>query len=373
MKLASLKPDTRNANKGTARGRELVRESLKRYGAGRSILIDKSGNVIAGNKTLEGAKAVGLENVQIVKSDGTRLVAVQRTDLDINDKAARELAIADNRASELGLEWDTDVLKALEEEVEIDLAPFWDERELVQFWADRNGEAPEPKLDQAAELQQKWKTELGQLWLIGRHRLLCGDAADFKTFNAEISACITDPPYGIAHNLDYTRFTGGVADTRNRTKGVLQGDNKPFDPKPFLDFESVVLWGANCFSDRLPLGTWLVWDKRFGNGTAFLSDAEVAWMKGGHGVYLQSVTSQGFVRPEPVAHPTQKPVSVICWCMEKSKAGEIVLDPFCGSGTTIIACEQTKRICYALEIEPKYVAVALQRMVDMGLKPELAS
>ena len=112
MKLSALTPDTRNANRGTDRGRKLVRESLKRYGAGRSILIDKSGNVIAGNKTLEGAKAVGLEDVQIVKSDGTRLVAVQRTDLDINDKAARELAIADNRASELGLEWDPDILKS---------------------------------------------------------------------------------------------------------------------------------------------------------------------------------------------------------------------------------------------------------------------
>ena len=149
----------------------MVRESLKRYGAGRSILIDKWGNVIAGNKTLEGAKAVGLEDCQVVKSDGTKLIAVQRTDLDINDKAARELAIADNRASELGLEWDADVLKALETEVDVDLSPFWDERELVQFWAKTDGEAPEPKMDQAAELQREWKTERGQVWQIGRHRL----------------------------------------------------------------------------------------------------------------------------------------------------------------------------------------------------------
>src|SRR5258708_2905904 len=108
MKLSALTPDTRNANKGTDRGRKVVRESLRKYGAGRSILLDKSGNIIAGNKTVEGAQAIGLEDVQIVKSDGTRLIAVQRTDLDINDRKARELAIADNRASELGLEWDVD-------------------------------------------------------------------------------------------------------------------------------------------------------------------------------------------------------------------------------------------------------------------------
>jgi hypothetical protein len=105
LKLSQLTPDAKNANKGTARGRKLVRESLKRYGAGRSILIDKNGAIIAGNKTAEGAQAMGMEDVQIVKSDGSKLVAVQRTDLDINDKAARELAIADNRASELGLDW----------------------------------------------------------------------------------------------------------------------------------------------------------------------------------------------------------------------------------------------------------------------------
>lgn len=132
MKLSALTPDARNANKGTDRGRKLVKESLRRYGAGRSILIDKSGNIIAGNKTAEAAGAVGMENVQIVKSDGTKLVAVQRTDLDINDKAARELAIADNRASEVGLEWDLEVLKEFEAE-DVDLSPFFDEKELVSF------------------------------------------------------------------------------------------------------------------------------------------------------------------------------------------------------------------------------------------------
>jgi len=110
-----LKFDDKNANRGTERGRELVRKSLQKYGAGRSILVDKNGKVIAGNKTLEQAIAEGIE-IEMVKSDGKRLIVHQRTDLDLDkDPAARELAIADNRTSELGLDWDFDEIQAMSE------------------------------------------------------------------------------------------------------------------------------------------------------------------------------------------------------------------------------------------------------------------
>src|ERR1041384_588040 len=95
--LSSLTPDTHNANQGTQRGRGLLEKSLRQYGAGRSILADKNGVIIAGNKTLETAADLGLP-VKVVETDGTELVVVQRTDLDLTrDKAARELAYADNR------------------------------------------------------------------------------------------------------------------------------------------------------------------------------------------------------------------------------------------------------------------------------------
>lgn len=112
-KLSDLTPDPRNANKGTERGTGMLEKSLRKYGAGRSILIDKAGKVIAGNKTLQGAADIGLDDVLIVQTDGTQLVAVQRTDLDLDSKEARELAIADNRTSEVGLDWDTAELEAL--------------------------------------------------------------------------------------------------------------------------------------------------------------------------------------------------------------------------------------------------------------------
>lgn len=114
--LADLVPDPANANKGTERGAGMIEHSLQRYGAGRSVLVDKHGVVIAGNKTVEGAAAVGLSDVVVVKTDGRQLVVVQRMDLDMADEhdgRARLLAIADNRVAEVGLAWDRTVLGAL--------------------------------------------------------------------------------------------------------------------------------------------------------------------------------------------------------------------------------------------------------------------
>lgn len=220
------------------------------------------------------------------------------------------------------------------------------------------------------------KTKLGDLYQLGRHRLLCGDSAattdlDRLLSGEPVDAVISDPPYGINWDTDYTRFTGGVADTR-KNSGRIANDSEEFDPLPWLIYDSVVLFGANYFAKNLPVGTWLIWDKRFKNGEAFLSDAEMAWMKGGTGVYIQSITSQGFVRPEKINHPTQKPVDLMVWCMEKAKAGNVVLEPYAGSGTTLLACEKTNRKCFAVEIEPKYCDVIVARFERYsGQKAEL--
>ena len=111
-RVADLVPDGRNANRGTPRGRAVLDKSLQELGAGRSILVDRNGRIIAGNKTHEAAAGAGLEDVIIVETDGTQLVAVKRVDLDLDDEAARRLAYADNRAAQLGLEWDVEQLAA---------------------------------------------------------------------------------------------------------------------------------------------------------------------------------------------------------------------------------------------------------------------
>lgn len=123
--IKDLKLDTKNANKGTERGRKLIAESLAKYGAGRSILVDRRGRVIAGNKTLEALRKNG-QRIRVVETDGKELVVVQRTDLDLDSRKARELAIADNRTGELDLEWDPAVLQKLD----VDLSQFWNDAEL---------------------------------------------------------------------------------------------------------------------------------------------------------------------------------------------------------------------------------------------------
>jgi hypothetical protein len=113
--LSDLQPDPRNANKGTERGRALLEQSLRSYGAGRSITVDRDGVVIAGSKTLDVAVELGL-GMRVVDTDGKDLVVVRRTDLSMEDREARELAIADNRVAEVDLSWDVEVLRELADE-----------------------------------------------------------------------------------------------------------------------------------------------------------------------------------------------------------------------------------------------------------------
>ena len=127
--IDTLRQDPNNANKGTKRGRALLEESLRQHGAGRSILADKHGVIIAGNKTLETATELGLP-VRIVESDGTELVVVKRTDLDLeHDPAARALAYADNRVGQVDLQWDAEQMRK-DLAAGIDLQAFWQTSEL---------------------------------------------------------------------------------------------------------------------------------------------------------------------------------------------------------------------------------------------------
>jgi DNA modification methylase len=195
----------------------------------------------------------------------------------------------------------------------------------------------------------------------GPVQIFHGDCLELLPHLPRVDAVVTDPPYGVDFDTDYTRFSGGLS-TERRTHNRIANDSREFDPSPFLSFRRVVLFGANCFSDKLPCGTWLIWDKRFKNGAAMLADAEAAWMNSGHGIYIKAVTSQGFVRPEPIEHPTQKPVSVIEWCLDKaSNEGDTILDPFLGSGTTAVACIRTGRQCVGIELEEKYCEIAAKR------------
>lgn len=112
-KLEDLIPDDLNANKGTQYGTHLIEKSFSEFGAGRSILLDKNNRIISGNKSTEGASSVGIEDVIIVETDGTKLVAVKRTDIDLDSESGRKLALADNATSKANLDWDAEAIQAI--------------------------------------------------------------------------------------------------------------------------------------------------------------------------------------------------------------------------------------------------------------------
>ncbi|UAY56254.1 ParB N-terminal domain-containing protein [Arachidicoccus terrestris] len=162
-KLCDLVLDNRNANKGTDLGGELLETSLNKYGVGRGILVDRNNRIIAGNQTVKKMKALGIENVVIVPTDGKTLVVSQRTDVDIDSKIGRELAIADNRVSQANLNFDVELLKDLEFDFDLELTdlaidlgsedPF-----LLETKSDYDEESDEPednsKNSEAAEIDE---------------------------------------------------------------------------------------------------------------------------------------------------------------------------------------------------------------------------
>lgn len=188
-----------------------------------------------------------------------------------------------------------------------------------------------------------------------------------------VDAVITDPPYGMNWNTDSTRFGGGKKKNSHRRGdgrldwGKIAEDDVPFDPSPWLGFPKVVMFGANHFAKHLPTGTTLIWIKKYDDqfGT-FLSDAEIAWMKGNHGIYCHRHFWSGFRASEikEYYHPTQKPVEVMKWVMNIAKIpkGAIVLDPYMGSGSTGVACIHTGRRFIGIEKEAKYIDIARQRI-----------
>lgn len=177
-------------------------------------------------------------------------------------------------------------------------------------------------------------------------------------------AIVSDPPYGMDNNCDYTRFTmgpNGHGGSSSRKYKPVHGDDKDFDPSPWLRYGEVILFGFNHFVSRLPVGTTLVWLKRFDGGFgSFLSDAEIAWMKGGHGVYCFRDTSL-LAETNIRCHPTQKPVPLMSWCIQKVTS-QTILDPYMGSGTTLVAAKNLGRRAIGIEIEEKYCEIAAKRL-----------
>jgi DNA modification methylase len=385
--IERLTPDRRNANRGTLRGRALLEDSLRRYGAGRSILADKHGNVIAGNKTLEASADIGLP-VRFVQTDGTELVVVQRTDLDLDaDPTARQLAYADNRIAQLDLDWDAEALLA-DQAAGIDLAAVgFDPAELAALLAPLDGTTGLTDPDAVPPVPSDPITRPGDLWMLGRHRLLCGDstvATDVERLlgGATPELLVTDPPYGVEYDAAWRSDLAeqGLLAYAARRVGAVPNDNRADWQEAWALSPSTVVY---CWHDALRGGevqacleavgyetrNQIVWSK----SNFPISRGHYHWRHeacwylvrkgaGANWIGDRKQTTVWDVNLDPnVAggHSTQKPVE----CMARplrNHAGD-VYDPFLGSGTTLIAAEMHGRTCYGMEISPAYCDVIVKR------------
>ena len=386
----ALQLDPANANRGTARGCRAVERSLAAYGPGRSILTDQHGTIIAGNKTFEQARALGIP-IQVVRTRGEQLVVVQRDDLDLaTDARAKALAVADNRTSELGLEWDSRRLQQLVEEG-IDLSTFWSPEEfeaLVQAGERGQGDENAMVTPRATTIQP------GELFALGTHRLLCGDATSPEAVqrllgDARPVVMATDPPYGVAYDPAWRHR---VNPSQRTAVGRVANDDRADWSAAFKLFpgDVVYVWHAGLKAGLVAMAldtsgfqirSQIIWRKQLfalSRGDYHWSH-EPAWYavrRGRHPRWYgdrrqttvwetPNLNPMGGTRTGENAvtgHGTQKPVQLFETPIRNHTApGDAIYEPFAGSGTALITAEKTGRACYAMELDPTYVQAAIDR------------
>jgi len=389
--VEDLALDPRNANRGTRRGQQLLADSLTTYGAGRSVVADRNGVIIAGNKTVQEAQAQGLP-IQVVETTGEALVVVQRKDLDLlEDGRARQLALADNRIGELNLAWDREVMDAFVTEG-VPLRELWSEAELEQLLGRRLQAGRE---DEDAVVPIGPTTlQRGDLLELGAHRLLCGDATDAADVGRLLgddapALLITDPPYGVEYDAAWRVRAG----RRGRhAVGAVRNDDRVDWREALTNFTGPVayVWHAGVHTGAVAnalgasgfeIRAQIIWAKPhfvLGRGDfhwqhepcfyAVRAGASSHWRGGRTQSTVWSVPNAnpfagGHDEENPeTGHSTQKPVALYERALVCSSApGDVLLDLFAGSGTAFIAAEKMGRQCRALELEPAYVQMAVDR------------
>ena len=354
--------DPQNARKHSDENLSAIASSLKEFGQRKPIVVTEGNVIVAGNGTLEAARLLGLTDVDVV-----------RVPKSWSADQVKAFALADNRSAELA-EWNPEVLSA--QLLELEQAGF--DIEALGFEAVTAND-DDSEEDNPPEPPAEADTKLGQIWLLGNHRLMCGDSFDRSSIERlmdgkKADMVFTDPPYGMALDTDYTKMGSG-----GRKHDTVINDDKQFDASLLLEVfdycKEIFLWGADYYVETLGrnypnLGSWIIWDKYSDNRVGLLdgrfgSAFESCWSKSPHKRELARVlvttnyTARG---DETRVHPTQKPVALAEWFIERwGKKAEVIVDLFAGSGFTIMAAERMGKACYAMEYDPKYCDVIVQR------------
>ena len=334
MKLSDIKPNPNNPRLIKDESFKKLVKSVREFPEmldARPLVLNKDNVILGGNMRYKAAKEAGLKDIPV------KIV-------DWSEEKQREFIIKDNVS---GGEWDWDLI-----------ANEWDTQELDDWGLDIPADLePETEVeeDEAPEVSAEPPvSKLGEIYQLGKHRVLCGDSTDKASVELLMNGdkadmLLTDPPYGI-----------GISSNPVRQKHEKSNwDDEPITKEQvnrLLDMaQESVIWGGNYF-ELPPSKGFVIWDKKQPENFS-LAMCEMAWssIDKPAKIYSESVTSYS------KEHPTQKPVGLMAWCMKIYNSGEKIIDPYLGSGSTLIACEQTDRTCYGMELDPKYVDVIRKR------------
>lgn len=382
LPIEALKPWDKNPRKNDGEPVDRVADSIARWGFTNPIVIWRGGDrMVAGHTRLKAMKALLAKDKTFRAKNAPAPGLVRVLFHEFVDEADADLyAMADNRLGELAL-WDD------EAKAEI-LAKYSHEDVVVAGFDDDvvvGGETVnDPEV--VPEAPKVPVTQRGDLYVLGEHRLLCGDAfeeaARARLIGEDASSVemvFTDPPYGMRLDQRFDRMFANDANHRatgERFRPVI-GDDVDFDPRPLLDALRAVKeqfwWGADYYRRHLPdEGSWIVWDKR-GNDVGMNLDAvagsvfELCFSRRAHKRDIARVLwsgHHGMVGADAgvLVHPTQKPIALVSWFFERyGKAGDRVLDLFGGSGSTLIGCEKWGRRARVMELDPNYCDVIVAR------------
>jgi DNA modification methylase len=383
--VGELHEDPANVRRGHAVDR--IAASLTAYGQRKPVVANRAqgGKIEAGNGTYRAAKGLGWSHIAVVW-------------VEDDPATAAGYGIADNRLGDLS-EWDLEGLAETVQSLE-DVFTGFTALELDELLPSQagKGEDPGPQVDRAEELRAKWGVEAGQVWQLGDHRLICGDCTDPETVRRGMDGeqadyILTDPPYCSGGFQESGRSRGSVgttavhkqiaADTLS-TRGymaLIKAMLSAADTSAAYVFTDWRMW-VNLFdaveSSGFGVRQMIVWDKEtpgMGHGWRAQHELILFALKGTISFDKFSHAQGNVIQAQRTGnkeHTTEKPVEVLETIIGVMQDMRVVYDPFCGSGTTIIACERLGRRARCIEIEPGYVAVCLERFYQMtGKTPVL--
>lgn len=355
LKLSEVKPYENNPRINDS-AVEAVKESIKQCEYIAPIIVDENNIILAGHTRAKAMQELGKDKVEVMQVSG------------LTEQQKRKYRLLDNKTNELAM-WDFDKL-----DIELSDLDF----EGFDFGFELNTIEIEPaEEDNYEPVNVETKCKLGDMWQLGRHRLICGDSTDNATIErllggVQADIALTDPPYGINAVADNGEVGAnfGVAQ-KGKYKEIIADDTTETAEQAYNLLsqlcDRIIMWGGNYFLDFLPASTgWLVWDKRVDSGIRnTFADGEMAYCNFHTPVRIYHQLWNGMIREgehEKRVHPTQKPIRMLTEILKDfTDEGDNVIDIFGGSGSTLIACEQMGNNCFMCELDEHYCDIIIDR------------